>query len=349
VEPEDAEDRIAELERELAEAKAAARQQRQPADVPTSAQDRLAPAPRRVPGAFVLAEALPFRWWYVWALFMVAVTPIAIWLPVPLAFSVTAVLTLVALYAFQFRAATKRLALLKWGRVANVVGTELVSRGTYYSGTTYYNVYLPVAHGWTVTRERWSGPSSKTRIRYALDGYHGELVVRGREYTDGVILADQRDPARALCVTSFAYDLDHDESGNWVGKLRPRLGVGMAVWLLIVIGWLALAAVVAADYAVNLSNAGALSVSPGGSLRFTATKTTKTIACNDGTLSIAGSTNTVTVTGHCLSLTVSGNGNHVTVDTADVIRAAGVNNAVTFHSGSPRITRSGVSNVVAQG
>jgi hypothetical protein len=55
-------------------------------------------------------------------------------------------------------------------------------------------------------------------------------VVRGREYTDGVVLADPHKPSRALCVTTFAYDLDRDESGNWVGRLRPRLVVGMVVW-----------------------------------------------------------------------------------------------------------------------
>ncbi|SBS74266.1 hypothetical protein MHPYR_190117 [uncultured Mycobacterium sp.] len=29
-----------------------------------------------------------------------------------------------------------------------------------------------------------------------------------------------------------------DESGNWVGRLRPRLVVGMVVWLVVMIGWL---------------------------------------------------------------------------------------------------------------
>lgn len=36
----------------------------------------------------------------------------------------------------------------------------------------------------------------------------------GREYIDGVILADQREPRRALCVTSFPYDLDRDGTGH---------------------------------------------------------------------------------------------------------------------------------------
>jgi hypothetical protein len=90
---------------------------------------------------------LPFRWWYVWALFMIAVAPIAIWVRTPAVFAVVAVLGVVAIYGFQIRAARTRLALLKWGQVATVTGTEVLSRGTYYSGTTSYNVYLPVAHG----------------------------------------------------------------------------------------------------------------------------------------------------------------------------------------------------------
>jgi hypothetical protein len=107
----------------------------------------LAAQPRKVAAAFRLAEVLPFRWWYVWALFMIAVAPIAIWVRTPAVFAVVAVLGVVAIYGFQIRAARTRLALLKWGQVATVTGTEVLSRGTYYSGTTSYNVYLPVAHG----------------------------------------------------------------------------------------------------------------------------------------------------------------------------------------------------------
>jgi hypothetical protein len=55
-----------------------------------------------VPASFLLAELLPFRWWYLWAMFMIAVALIAIWAAAPLAFSITAVAALV---------------LLKWGRL----------------------------------------------------------------------------------------------------------------------------------------------------------------------------------------------------------------------------------------
>ena len=357
MEPQDPETRVAELERQLAEAQAAAREVQAgrvdggEAAQPTAPYDtQLASAPRKVPAAFLLAEILPFRWWYVWVLFMVAVVPIALWFPMPVVFAAVAILTLVVIYGFQFRAARARLALLKWGQVATVTGTETLSRGTYYSGTTWYNVYLPVAHGWTVTRERWSGPNTKTQVRYRLGGYQGQLVVGGREYSDGVVLADQRHPERARCVTSFAYDLDRDERGDWVGKLRPRLCLGMAVWLVIVAGWVALAVVAAVGAAADMTaGGGGASVPTGGKLSVGGNNVTKTIACNDGYLSVGGNANTITVTGHCVRLTVSGNGNQVTVDDADSITASGVSNQVTFHSGSPQIHNAGISTVVQQG
>jgi hypothetical protein len=315
------------------------------------ADTRLAEPPRRIPAAFYLAELLPFRWWYLFALFMVGVAPIALWMFVPLTFSVVAVLTLFGIYAFSFRGTAKRFALLKRGQVATVTNTQIISRGTYYSGTTYSNMRLPVAHGWTVRRPWYSGPSTKTQIRYTLNGSPGELVVKGREYIDGVVLADSRNPARALCVTSFPYDLDRDESGNWIGRLRRGLQAGMAVWLIILIGWLAASAVV--GFAAAGVGFGAYlfhtAVPPGGELTVDEMDTTKTIACNDGHLTVDSQSTTVTVTGHCVQLTVSGISNHVTVNGADTIDAAGIDNVVIFHSGSPQITNNGIDNTVQRG
>jgi len=144
MQPDDPDDRVAELEREPAAAKAAAAH-REPATA--AGGNDLAPPPRRVPVSFLLTEALPFRWWYVWTLLMVGAVPIAVWFGYPKAFALAAVLTLVGIYAVHLRSAMKRIALLRWGVVANVVGTELISEATYYSGTTWYNVFLPVAHG----------------------------------------------------------------------------------------------------------------------------------------------------------------------------------------------------------
>lgn len=311
----------------------------------TSLDARLAPPPRRIPFAFRFAEALPFRWRYVWTLFAVAIAPIALWIQQPPAFAVAAVLTLAGVYAVHSQGARVRIGLLKWGRVATVNDTEIVSRAT------RFNARLPIAQGWTVTRQRWSGPNTKTVVHYSLDGYAGELVVRGREYVDGVILADQRAPARARCVTSFAYDLDRDDAGDWVGGLRPRLRAAMACWLVIVIGWLVLAGLAATGFRTDFAGSGSPSaaVPQAGTLQVSGTRTTKTIPCNDGYLSVSGTDNTVTVTGHCTSVSVSGNGNHVAVDSTDAVSASGTGNLVVYHWGSPKIVNAGTANTVRQG
>ena len=338
VSSDDPEDRIAELEGELADARAEAASRRRPAP---PADGTLAPGPRRVPATFVLAELLPFRWWYIWGLFMVGVALIAVWAAQPLAFAVTAVTALVVIYGFQLFGAARRLALLKWGEVATVTGSDVVTRGTYYSGTTWSNAFLPVAHGWSVDRPRYSGPSTKTQLSYRLGDYEGQITVRGREYYDGVVLADPRNPARAMCVTSFAFDLDRDSSGNWVGRLRPRLVVGMVVWAVVMIGWLVLAFFVA-DRALG-SQSGSAATPSGGRLSVTGNGKSVELACNASTVTINGNGNQVTLTGHCHRVAVTGAGNHGVIDEVDEISAAGVGNDITYQSGNPAIHDSGVS------
>nr|WP_231973826.1 MULTISPECIES: DUF3060 domain-containing protein [unclassified Mycobacterium] len=313
---------------------------------PDHTDTRLSPVPRRVPVAFWLAELLPLRWRYGWTLLLVGAAPIALWVQLPRAFAAAAVLTVVGIYAVQLRGARERLALLRWGRVATVTGVETASAATRYR----YNVYLPVAHGWTVTRRRWSGPNIETTVNYQLDGRPGTLVVSGREYVDGVILADDRDPARACCVASFAYDLRRDAAGDWVGRLRPRLRAGMACWLAIVLAWLALAGVAATGARTEFGGSSpAAAVPQAGTLQVSGTGTVKTIPCHGGYLSVSGRLNTITVTGHCTSVSVSGDGNRVAVDSADAVSAAGTDNAVTYHWGAPKIVDAGTTNIVRQG
>lgn len=365
---EDPEQRIADLEKQLADARRIADLEAQLAEArarqtpgspgrmfgmgrPSVApvDTRLADAPRRVPLRFVLAELLPFRWWYLFAIFMVAIPPIIVWITSPRLLAPAALATVILIYGLQFRTARKRLGLLRWGRVAQVIGSEISSRATYYGGTTYSNVWLPQAHGWTVTRQLWSGPSTTTLVRYDLDGHQGELKLRGRAYDDGVILADPRHPDRALCVSSFPYDLDRDESGNWIGRLRVRLVVGMVFWVLIVVGWLggaiwistgAAARMIAEDNAVRLD--------PGGTTRLSDSGP-QTVYCNDGHLVISGGATPVTVNGHCASLEVAGIDAVVTVDSADVITLNGIDNRVTYHSGSPKIVSGGIDNTATRG
>ncbi|OJZ73562.1 hypothetical protein BRW65_13105 [Mycobacterium paraffinicum] len=72
------------------------------------------------------------------------------------------------------------------------------------------------------------------------------------------------------------------------------------------------------------------------------------IDCNNGNLKLDGDNNNYTVTGHCKRLEVFGSGNHVAADSADTIDVFGDDNAVTYHSGSPKIEKTGNNNAVSQ-
>ena len=250
----------------------------------------------------------------------------------------------------HLRGARTRIGLLRWGRVATVTDAEPSTRATHSSDTLWCNVRLPVAHGWTVTRRRWSGANTTTAVRYTLDGRAGELVVRGRGYVDGVILADPRDPARARCVTSFPYDLDRDETGNWAGRLRPRLRVGMACWLVIVIGWLGLAWLAATGFHTDFraEPGPSAAVPDAGTLQVSGAGATKTLPCHAGYLSVSGKNNTITLIGHCASVSVSGDGNRVAVDSSDAVSASGTGNVIVYHWGSPKIVSAGTANKIGR-
>jgi Protein of unknown function (DUF3060) len=75
----------------------------------------------------------------------------------------------------------------------------------------------------------------------------------------------------------------------------------------------------------------------------------RTVACNDRPISISGVSNSVTITGHCSTVDVSGIENTVTVDSADKIVTSGMDNHVTYHSGTPEIPTPGGSNTVSRG
>jgi uncharacterized membrane protein YeaQ/YmgE (transglycosylase-associated protein family) len=116
-----------------------------------------------------------------------------------------------------------------------------------------------------------------------------------------------------------------------------------------VVGAVALGIVVAVLWQAIASASGPTQMAHGGSLTVKGNGETKTIACNDGYLTVDGRDETVTVTGHCARVSVDGVIHHVTVDSTDAIDVDGVNNVVTYHSGSPHVTKSGAQNTVQQG
>jgi hypothetical protein len=58
----------------------------------------------------------------------------------------------------------------------------------------------------------------------------------------------------------------------------------------------------------------------------------RTIACNDGKLTLYGTSSDYLITGHCASLTVGGYNNKVTVDSADTLESTGSSNTATVHA-----------------
>jgi hypothetical protein len=198
----------------------------------------LADPPRRVPFTFRIA-AFAWSWWEGFAIFLGVVAPIALWGFFPELIP-SALISAVAVIAYiRGRKAVRRLGLVKHGVVATVTNADELDRGTYYSGTTYSNMWVTQAHGWDVTRTIYSGPASKTRIEYAVGGVAGSLVLRGLPYEGGVILAHPTKPF-ALCVNQFVYDVKPGPDGQMVGGLRTATWIGipftLAMELALVVG-----------------------------------------------------------------------------------------------------------------
>lgn len=194
--------------------------------------ERLSEPPRGVPIAFHLA-VFSWSWWELFGILMWITAPIALWGFFPVAIPAGFLAGLLAIVSIRGRKHLRRMSLLKWGKVATVTNADELSRGTYYSGTTYSNMIVPQAHGWDVTRDFYSGPASVSEIHYTLDGQPGVLKLRGLPYASGVILANSRKPTKALCVSQFPYSVKPDGNGNFVGRLRARTWVGIVATMLI--------------------------------------------------------------------------------------------------------------------
>jgi Protein of unknown function (DUF3060) len=76
---------------------------------------------------------------------------------------------------------------------------------------------------------------------------------------------------------------------------------------------------------------GPTAVPQGGELRVGGNSEGRTVACNDGKLTLYGYNSDYLVTGHCASLTVGGYSNTVKVDSVDSLESTGYNNQVTVH------------------
>ena len=138
--------------------------------------------------------------------------------------------------------------------------------------------------------------------------------------------------------------------GYLVRRLRRRQPLTLAPVILAGgLGLVSIVVLIAFVWQAVTSSSGSLQIPHGGSLTIHGNGETKTLACNDGHLIVDGRDETITVTGHCSSVSVDGVIHHVTIDSADTIDVDGLNNVITYHSGSPHVTSSGFSNSVKQG
>ena len=212
--------------------------------------ERLADPPRRVPFLFRLAT-FNWNWWEAFAIFLVAIAPIALWISFPELIPYVLVTGVGIIAFFRIRKYVRRVRLLKWGKVATVTNTAELSRGTYYSGVTYNNMLMRQARGWDVTTSLYSGPGSKSQINYTLDGVNGTVQLRGLPYNNGVVLADSRKPERAMVVSQFPYSVKPDVDGQYVGRLSAWVWGGV-IATLVLEGTLVYVAVVSVlDYWVS--------------------------------------------------------------------------------------------------
>ena len=194
--------------------------------------DRLADPPRGVPFQFRLAT-FNWNWWEAFAILLVAIAPIALWMSSPELIPYALVTGVGIIAFFRIRKYARRVGLLKWGKVATVTNTAELSRGTYYSGVTYNNMLMRQANGWEVTTSLYSGPGSKSQINYTLDGTNGTVKLRGLPYNNGVVLADSRKPERAMVVSQFPYSVKPDVDGQYVGRLSAWVWGGVIATLVV--------------------------------------------------------------------------------------------------------------------
>ena len=206
-----------------------------------STVERLADPPRPVPFRFRLAT-FSWSWWEAFAIVLLTFAPIAVWGSSQELLTYALVVGVALIGVFRMRTYVRRIGLLKWGKVATVTNAAELSRGTYYSGTTYNNIFMRQAHGWDVATTLYSGPGSTSEIEYSLDGVAGSVKLRGLPYNNGVVLADSRKPQRAMVVNQFPYSVKPDADGQLVGELSPWV-LGGIIATLVLEGSLVYAAV----------------------------------------------------------------------------------------------------------
>jgi hypothetical protein len=202
----------------------------------TGSLPMLAEPPRPVPLAYRLA-ALSLGGWELFTLLMALVAPIALWIAFPLLRSLALVVGATVLVVTRLRRSSRRVGILRWGRVATVT-----SRSARRSSSSYTNWPMRQARGWDVTTVLHPGGGTTTDVEYTVDAQSGRLRVRGLPYADGVVLADSLRPERAMVVSQFPHSVKPGLDGQLVGWLAPGRWAWVVLSLLLELGLVALAA-----------------------------------------------------------------------------------------------------------
>ena len=147
-------------------------------------------------------------------LVIVAVSPLALWILVPGALVAGLVVGSLALGA---RIVTRYLLWVPVLREGEVAQVTAVVPST--ASTSFTNVPLRRARGWDARWEAYTGPGYRTEVSYTVAGSPGMLVLFGPPYDGGVVLADPRRPARALCVSQLPFSVHPDQHGQVRGGL----------------------------------------------------------------------------------------------------------------------------------
>lgn len=192
----------------------------------------LGPPPRSVPATYLFAEWLGTR-----PMVLVFATVMGVPAVIGVAAAdswIAALVTalLVALVGGLFVLARARKGFLERCVVAEgirVLGSESTS-------SSYKNWNLPVARGWKVTHEGYTGSGIRTKVGFVLeDGSEGTVKISGRPYERGVILHDPL-TRRARCVSQLRCAPHPDARGHW------QAGLSVGLWIRIVITTLVLLA-----------------------------------------------------------------------------------------------------------
>lgn len=169
------------------------------------------------------------------------------------------------------------------------------------------------------------GAGAGLRVGWTVLG----LLIVGLAVSGGVMVADRLDrPVAGRPTTPVAADSDRDVAAGFpTGAPVPP----------------------APAPPVAPTTAPGASAPAGAPIRVAGLDTRQTIACADNIVSISGVSNTVVLTGRCDRVDVSGIENVVTVADAGAIVVSGLNNRVTFLSGTPELSKSGIGNTLERG